>query len=195
VPQVRALETNLWGYRFRSRLEARWAVFFDYLGEDWQYETEGFMLPSGPYLPDFFLPQMGLWFEVKGAAADAEEIQRCEELRYSDYPVLLAEGSVGGSPLRLFAFDISASNGGSSEWPVYFVSFAEFGMGGLQLMSPQSFHQKRIVDHQFNDLKCKVSSDPHQSLHWHQLTCSDAINAARSARFEHGQSPERRSSC
>jgi hypothetical protein len=34
------------GYRFRSRLEARWAVFFDVAGIPWQYEPEGFDLSS-----------------------------------------------------------------------------------------------------------------------------------------------------
>jgi len=50
---------------FRSRLEARWAVFFDALGEEWQYEVEGFELPSGRYLPDFYLPKRKTYVEVK----------------------------------------------------------------------------------------------------------------------------------
>lgn len=50
---IRAIETHYNGYRFRSRLEARWAVFFDALGLKWEYEPEGFQLPSGYYLPDF----------------------------------------------------------------------------------------------------------------------------------------------
>lgn len=29
---MKAIETRYKGYRFRSRLEARWAVFFDALG-------------------------------------------------------------------------------------------------------------------------------------------------------------------
>lgn len=61
---VRAIETVYKGYRFRSRLEARWAVFFDECGLDWQYEVEGFELPSGRYLPDFYLPKHG-YVEIK----------------------------------------------------------------------------------------------------------------------------------
>lgn len=41
---IRAIETKYKGYRFRSRLEARWAVFFDALGVQWEYEPEGFDL-------------------------------------------------------------------------------------------------------------------------------------------------------
>ncbi len=72
-----SLETRYAGCRFRSRLEARWAVFFDQAGVRWQYEPEAFGLPAGAYLPDFFLPDLrsrcdsgvvrrrGLWVEVK----------------------------------------------------------------------------------------------------------------------------------
>ena len=55
--KIKAIETRYKGYRFRSRLEARWAVFFDALCIEWEYEREGFVLPYGPYLPDFWLPQ------------------------------------------------------------------------------------------------------------------------------------------
>jgi len=66
---IKAIETIYKGFRFRSRLEARWAVFFDKVGIEWQYEAQGFNLPDGTtYLPDFFLPQIrnGLWVEIKG---------------------------------------------------------------------------------------------------------------------------------
>lgn len=64
---IKAIETQYKGYRFRSRLEARWAVFFDSLGVRWEYEKEGFDLgKSGWYLPDFWLPDYQCWVEVKG---------------------------------------------------------------------------------------------------------------------------------
>jgi hypothetical protein len=44
---VKPIETRYNGYRFRSRLEARWAVFFDELRLKYEYELEGFSLPSG----------------------------------------------------------------------------------------------------------------------------------------------------
>jgi len=73
---VQAIETFYAGYKFRSRLEARWAVFFDSLNIEWQYEPEGFERSEfdddnnlqivDRYLPDFYLPKTETWVEVKG---------------------------------------------------------------------------------------------------------------------------------
>lgn len=91
TPTIRPIETRYAGCRFRSRLEARWAVFFDTLGVKWKYEPEGFIVGRGDpihtkecscdgfflqcncpwspgtfYLPDFYLPEHGTWVEVRG---------------------------------------------------------------------------------------------------------------------------------
>lgn len=60
-----AIPTIFSGVTFRSRLEARWALLLDALGVAWRYEAEGFNLPSGYYLPDFWLPEPRLWLEIK----------------------------------------------------------------------------------------------------------------------------------
>ena len=82
--EIKAIETVYNGYRFRSRLEARWAVFFDAAGVEYEYEPEGFVLPSGKrYLPDFLIHNCtergpkDLWVEVKGSMSkdDAEKIE------------------------------------------------------------------------------------------------------------------------
>lgn len=70
MTQIKAIETFYKGYHFRSRLEARWAVFFDTLGINWKYEEQGYEKDGDRYLPDFFLPDYagggGLYVEVKG---------------------------------------------------------------------------------------------------------------------------------
>ncbi|MFD5678216.1 hypothetical protein [Streptomyces sp. NPDC127040] len=65
---IQPIETRYAGHHFRSRLEARWAVFFDSLGMRWEYEPQGYLVGPDrrPYLPDFWLPGEGLWVEVKG---------------------------------------------------------------------------------------------------------------------------------
>ena len=69
---IKPIETVYNGYRFRSRLEARWAVFFDAAGIKYEYEPEGFEYSRGDgekcrYLPDFFLPELEKYVEVKGS--------------------------------------------------------------------------------------------------------------------------------
>lgn len=44
MSEFKAVQTEYKGYLFRSRLEARWAVFFDTLGIQWEYEPEGIVL-------------------------------------------------------------------------------------------------------------------------------------------------------
>ncbi|GAA4676648.1 hypothetical protein GCM10023347_33690 [Streptomyces chumphonensis] len=63
---IHAIETIYAGRRFRSRLEARWAVFFDEVGVSWEYEPQGYVIDGQPYLPDFLLTDCGTWVEVKG---------------------------------------------------------------------------------------------------------------------------------
>jgi hypothetical protein len=63
---MKPIQTSYKGCKFRSRLEARWAVFFDSLGIIWEYEKEGFVLSTGDtYLPDFWLPQLDCFFEAR----------------------------------------------------------------------------------------------------------------------------------
>lgn len=82
MADIRAIETEYNGYRFRSRLEARWAVFFDEAGIKYQYELEGYELPNGTrYLPDFFLPDFDTYVEVKGDREGAwDDIRRAMKM-------------------------------------------------------------------------------------------------------------------
>src|SRR5258708_1217426 len=73
---IKAIETHYNGYRFRSRLEAKWAVFFNAVGNDYRYEEDdGFDLDGIWYLPDFKLNPYGcyIWVEVKGQVPTEEE--------------------------------------------------------------------------------------------------------------------------
>lgn len=64
-------KATIWnGIEFKSRLEARWAIFFTTLHITWKYEPKWVELPvpgqpSLFYKPDFYLPAFDLWVEVK----------------------------------------------------------------------------------------------------------------------------------
>lgn len=70
------MDTRWNGYRFRSRLEARWAVFFSAMGIEFLYEPQGFRFARGDcYLPDFYLPRVKMFAEVKPEFLDNREMR------------------------------------------------------------------------------------------------------------------------
>lgn len=101
-----AIETRYSGCRFRSRLEARWAMFFDHMGLRWSYEPEGFQwesplvrAPGGSwetstmrYLPDFWLPDLGSYAEVKGFMSDEDAYRIGMAIEYRNVPALSEHG-------------------------------------------------------------------------------------------------------
>lgn len=77
--EIQTLPTFYAGTKFRSRLEARWAIFFDHCGIKWEYEPEGYLLEDGTcYLPDFLLHGLvgrvegDLFVEVKGKLTEED---------------------------------------------------------------------------------------------------------------------------
>ena len=79
---IKPIETCYNGYRFWSRLEARWAVFFDTGNIKYEYEPEGYKLDNeSKYLPDFYLPSLDIHVEVKRDSTDGikEITSKCEK--------------------------------------------------------------------------------------------------------------------
>lgn len=76
------------GVTFRSRLEAKWAVFMDHLEVQWHYEPETYSLSSGWYVPDFWVPSVDSFLEIKPADFNPYpsplvvgiELEKCREL-------------------------------------------------------------------------------------------------------------------
>lgn len=97
---IKPIETIYNGYRFRSRLEARWAVFFDALGIEYEYEPEGYDLGDvGWYLPDFWLPQVKMFAEIKPTKFTPSEWEKCWQLcKQSDCGVLMLVGTPAQKP-------------------------------------------------------------------------------------------------
>jgi hypothetical protein len=105
-----AIETEYGGRNFRSRTEARWAIFFEKSSIGFVYEPEGFKLDDVWYVPDFWLPDFKMYFEVKGKAANAAEIEKARQLaRFSGKAVLIAEGSPGAHDQNLIWLDAAGA--------------------------------------------------------------------------------------
>jgi hypothetical protein len=91
---LKPIETHYDGYRFRSRLEAKWAGFFNHLGIRYEYEKEGYEFDGVRYLPDFWLPEQDCWVEIKGANPTDEEVHKARLLAGgSGKPTFILYGS------------------------------------------------------------------------------------------------------
>jgi hypothetical protein len=184
---IKAIETHYAGCRFRSRLEARWAVFFDALELRWEYEAEGYELPDGTrYLPDFLLPELGIFIEIKGTSPTREEVERAEAIGYEVRALVLFHGPPGAHPGTLYCVDSSGHGGGVGDWPVDW-SLDGFGRPllatetyGHVLLQPDYSDELRVSD--WSETLCSRGGAPQ---------INRAISAACSARFEFGETPAR----
>lgn len=173
---MKAIETRYKGYRFRSRLEARWAVFFDALGLRWEYEPEGFDLGFGDlYLPDFKVN--GMWFEVKPEGASEVDMRKARTLcAQGGGAVCIAEGAPAARAYRYFEKDepdaphvredaLIFMPKGWKYYPWY------YAWGSFDRTTPPEELAREFVS-------------------WVD-GLGAAIAVARGARFEHGERPDR----
>ncbi len=197
--QLKAIQTEYKGYRFRSRLEARWAVFFDACGVDWEYEPEGYDLGGGlQYLPDFLLHGVqgrdggDLYVEVKGVmtAFDARKINRfaslgmreCHQCGKSPTAILIVGSIPNGETMQEINQNIAdAAYSDHKGWPNYYnfetidgdYFAAHPGInwdGGFELFGDDSSYL------------CEMDPDATEA----------AYRKARQARFEFGETPQTR---
>lgn len=109
---VKAIETHYNGYRFRSRLEARWAVFFDVIGVSYEYEKEGFDFWGERYLPDFWLPELNVWFEIKPTEPTKDQFGKIARVGRSTKSAVVIAWGLPQSPsceIREFATESNVS--------------------------------------------------------------------------------------
>lgn len=99
---MKAIATTYRGTRFRSRLESRWAAFFDLLGFEWQYEP----FDARGYIPDFLL-NGALLCEVKPHT----------QLVYDDGPIVEARNAVAAAAAdRSYAAALLGESWTVREW-------------------------------------------------------------------------------
>lgn len=180
VKRLRAIKTRYKGYAFRSRLEARWAIFFDHLGIKWEYEPEGFELGNGMrYLPDFWLPDFNLWVEVKPSPPDDVGREKAYRLTYkSEKPLFFAHGmpDVGGTLFyakeamagEVSLRDVPACMAWADKHVFVFHPYAHDEIGDLLVVKMEKLGSLSEMQHLY----------PEFTL---------ALEAARSARFEFGE--------
>ena len=204
MTDIKPIETVYKGYCFRSRLEARWAVFFDALGIKYYYEHEGFDLgDAGWYLPDFWLPELKTWIEIKGNPNEyGSALDKARALSImTGLPVGVFEGLPGENAGAFFLYDATDSTGGHSGSPFYggFEAhlYWEFdddeAPPGIVLAGHRS--DRVFLTGQWEELprfRNDSTCDETDLLEYCRLVTHHEINAAKSARFEHGENGGRR---
>lgn len=180
---IKAIETVYNGYRFRSRLEARWAVFFDALGVKYDYEKEGYDLgKAGWYLPDFWLETVQQWAEVKPHALTDEEYEKC---------ALLAQGTghavliLVGEPDHHRMYDIVGWGEGRTHVDeIYPGAAIETTYPGGRIEYSVTLDDSKLHEHRW------WSAEGHRPNEYDASTVTKtAYITARQARFEHGETP------
>jgi hypothetical protein len=189
--QMKAIETSYRGYRFRSRSEARWAVFFDKAGVEWDYECQGYETTAGRYLPDFYLPGLSEWIEIKPRI---ELITPKERAKTSAF-------SAGGASISVLT---------GKPWPAEYRFFDPVSFEKTRQFWMKCPNCNQVVfaeiegskgsnhpgEHRFWCPVCEIADPVSNGFGYcrasHDLESCEvrlAFAAARSARFEHGEKP------
>jgi hypothetical protein len=183
---LKAIETVYRGIRFRSRLEARWAVFFDTLGIPYEYEREGYDLGGTMYLPDFWLPKQDCYIEIKGSPpTDAEREKASLLASHSGKNVYLFSGQIPevvGWFQDLF-FEKDAYG--------YEVFFPLGGVDAPHVWCVCEYCGSYGIEFQGRSARlgcCTDNMSDHDDTGWSPdvPALKEAYAAARIARFEHG---------
>ncbi len=174
---MKALETSYANCRFRSRLEARWARFFDKADVEWEYEKEGYLIEDKPYLPDFWLPYYGVFIEIKGDTPSVQEKDLVIGLRdLTGYASLIFHGLPGQYVGHMAGYDEHDGSGGAGEYPVCIS-----GDNEMSFFVPDSKEFRTFFSSQWQQLKTTRHRMPGAFL-------QRAMIAAKRARFEFGES-------
>lgn len=198
---IKPIETYYNGIKFRSRAEARWAVFFDACGIKWEYEPEGYVVGDNLcYLPDFLIHNVGirgsekngqtfdLYIEVKGSnKITSEEIEKIDKFSAvtneedrEDWDKMLKNKKnilvVGSVPQNLD--DMRALNNEDND----FYSFKYIDEDTYQLYLCVKDNQLLLRGSDTNYM-----SDIYETKYEKEL--EEKLAIARSARFEFGETP------
>lgn len=179
---IKPLETHYAGFRFRSRMEARWAVFMDALSIPYQYEPEAYQTKAGKYLPDFYIPHIDMFMEVKSPEAGERDYNKIRGLtRITGKSV-----AVVCSPPSIPSF-----GGGVSEFTIFGTFLYEGRIEDgedLPFFWCECPHCRR-VELQFDGRADRINCDCARSNHgdkgynFDSPRLVDAYNAAKSERF------------
>ena len=195
--KLKAVETEYNGYKFRSRLEARWAYFFDLLGIEYEYEPEGIEIDEKTkYLPDFYLPHFHCFFEVKrkGLSKEAKDkaIKRISwGMNCGDWAGMICFGDPVDDELLIYCQEIDDDGGGSFESEVTIGTIPDTGEPCLFIYD----HKWRSFFPSWESIDKEIPVVTNQSYAKETIVnnlVKDCRLKARQARFEFGETPTKK---
>lgn len=173
---LKAIETVYSGYKFRSRLEAKWAIFFDAVGVCYDYEPEGYDLEeAGWYLPDFKLFE-GNYVEIKPRNQWKYDLKAQKLAVVSGTPVLYICGNPHPGEYGICRYSPNNTCTGSD--PLEFALHRKNSDLWVAFEGDVGFY--------FPIRPTEQTGFP-PTIHCPVIL--EALKTARQARFEHGESP------
>jgi hypothetical protein len=157
---VKAIQTRYAGCHFRSRLEARWAVAMDHLGVKWEYEPQGFRMTSGACYLADF------WLPSSSVYLEIKGPDPTTE-EISKGLEMAAAIEPSGGRYRMLVGDVPRQ-------PVVVE-----GMYGVPALTATR-----------SGRRWQMTPSLWSTQGWNKVKVQHALVAARSARFEHGESPK-----
>jgi len=191
---IKPIETRYNGYKFRSRLEARWAVFFDAVGIQYEYEKEGYDLGTlGYYLPDFWIPRNECFIEIKGQHPTKEELDKIEALhKLLRTPCILFYGQPCSN--NGFAYFKDGSESGNE-----FQYSDEVNLVGREdVVCFDMFFKSKAISHVINrenktlDYYVNRKYAAYRGMSQDAKVVKRGLEDALSARFEYGETPNKK---
>jgi hypothetical protein len=198
---LQPIQTNYSGCLFRSRLEARWAVFFDNARIKWEYEPEGFQIKedyaeSGKkwnYLPDFYLCDYKTWVEIKGDIRDVSDdylymLQWAVDWGGQLPHVSESRGKTSGI---LILSNIPKTNDFEICHPILqhykggYVNFCIFENKSLRIYENDQSYFDATWGDKTNIRKWLLDIESYQGINSQDTKIKSAYLKARKARFEH----------
>jgi hypothetical protein len=190
------IETAYKGHRFRSRLEARWAVFLDAAGIAWEYEAEGYNLDGVYYLSDFWLPNDNSFLEIKpsGFWPPGGYVARLGEIA----PKLTKLADASGCEVYLIVGSPSPNSDDINHWIDHRPSIIGFapneGVCSSRLYECSDCGRVSIRRFAGGPYKARcpcrpgvISDDAKYTPFYWSPRIERAMQQARRARFEHGE--------
>ena len=201
MAKFKSIDTSYNGHRFRSRLEARWALYFDLIGIKYEYEPQGYYLESGIcYLPDFYLPNVSAYAEIKPKSISIDDLsdamEKIEEVAFNNGKfALICVGDPMDNSIKLCG-RIANEYGNGWQWET-----AEF-IYGAELLEDCGLTIREVFDVGIvvgdrgnrNITRVAKADDkeihtviPFSKLYGYQGIPYEEQERARQARFEHGE--------